>query len=437
MNFDSLIHIISDTHSVLQLQALKSMNINLTMRNWLYGLYIVEFEQNGEDRAAYGEHLLETLSDKVASINGLSYRNLKLFRQFYLAYPQIGQTVSAQFRLKTSKTDIYQIHQTLSDESDLDISNSTISENLNILDISVIKKTNKLEPIMQTASAQFNWNELKQNFPQQKTSFEIIDQLIIKQLNQILQTVSEESVPPAMLLQRLSFSHFVELMKIDEHWKRTFYEIECIKGVWNVRELKRQINSLLYERTGLSTNKKKALAQFLKNTETYTAQDVVRDPYFFEFAGLKPKEVFTERRLEDALLEHIQEFLLEMGKGFLFESRQKRIQIGDEYFYVDLVLYHRFLRCHVLIELKNREFRYADISQLNVYLNYFKQYETTGDENPPIGILLCTNKNDALVEFATAGIDNQLFISKYKLALPSIQELQQVIQDELKHLSNP
>ncbi len=532
MKFKQLVGIISDTNHVLQLQALKSVNIHLTLRNWLFGMYIVEFEQDGEDRATYGEKLLNLLADSLTEqkIKGMSVTNLKIYRQFYTVYCQIGQTLSAQLSLNDLLTGNYDglksavndnmlnlnyitpIGQTVSDQLELSNSisdnyndkNEKISDNqLNINKVSPIGQTvsdqlglsnsisddygdknvnssskllninnvnpigqtasaqlglnnsmsddyddktenssikqlniNKVNPIGQTASAQFNLNEIKRNYPAQKKSFEIIEQVIIKQLSRIGQTASDLSVPPALLLQRLSFSHFVELMQIDEHLKRTFYEIECIKGTWNVRELKRQINSLLFDRLGLSKNKKKALAHFRKNTETITAQDINRDPHVFEFIGLKPKEVFTEQRLEDALMEHLQEFLLEMGKGFLFEARQKRIQIDNEYFYVDMVLYHRFLRCHVLIELKNREFQYADIAQLNTYLNYFKKYETTPDENPPIGILLCTNKSETLVEFATAGIDNLLFITKYQLALPSKQQLQQLIQEELKNLIN-
>ncbi len=151
---------------------------------------------------------------------------------------------------------------------------------------------------------------------------------------------------------------------------------------------------------------------------------------------MKAKDVFTENELETALLTHIQDFLLELGKGFTFEARQKRISIGGEYFKIDMVFYHRILKCHVLIELKIRDFKYSDVTQLNVYLNYYKKYEMTEGDNPPIGILLCTSKNEQLVEFATEGVDNQMFISKYKIALPSKEELKDLLQSEIKHFKN-
>lgn len=194
------------------------------------------------------------------------------------------------------------------------------------------------------------------------------------------------------------------------------------------------MNSLLFERTGLSKNKEKLLNLVNNKNAKLSAEEIIRDPYFFEFAGLKPKEVFTEDDLETALFGHIQDFLLELGKGFTFEARQKRINIGGEYFKIDMVFYHRVLKCHVLIELKTRKFKYSDVTQLNVYLNYYKKYEMLEGENPPIGILLCTAKNEPLVEFATEGVDNQMFISKYKVALPTKDELKQLLQNEMKYI---
>ncbi len=279
-----------------------------------------------------------------------------------------------------------------------------------------------MREIVQTASAQSENTEIKK--------------LTKSELKKKNAKPFADLLPANVLLQHLSFSHFVELFKVDDQLKRTFYEMESIRGTWNVRELKRQIGSLLFERTGLSKNKNKALAQIRKKAETLTPDDIRRDPNYLDFTGLKANQTVSENQLEDALLEHLQEFMLELGKGFCFEARQKRIQIGDDYFYVDLVFYHRILHCHVIIELKNREFQYADISQMNVYMNYFKKYETNKGDNQPIGILLCTHKNEALVEFATLGVDNQLFVSKYQLALPTKQELQQWVQNEMKHFKN-
>ncbi len=306
----------------------------------------------------------------------MSFTNLNIFRQFYLTYPQIIQTASALFDTKFEK----------------------------------------------------------QVLPLQRGTIDQMETLVSKVKEKNIQTMSEQFIPADILVSRLSFSHFVELIKCEDNLQRTFYELESIKGTWAVRELKRQMNSLLFERTGLSKNKDKLLQLVDNKSVKFSVEECIRDPYFFEFAGLKSKEVYTESELEKALYEHIQEFLLELGKGFTFEARQKRINIGGDYFKIDMVFYHRILKCHVLIELKTREFKYTDVTQLNVYLNYYKKYEMLEGENPPIGILLCTATNEPLVEFATEGIDNQMFISKYKIALPSKEELKMLLKKELGYI---
>jgi predicted nuclease of restriction endonuclease-like (RecB) superfamily len=225
---------------------------------------------------------------------------------------------------------------------------------------------------------------------------------------------------------------FKQLTDVDDDTKRTFYEIECIRGNWSVRELMRQINSLYYERSGLSKNKKK-LAELVRNgAEVAEPKLAIRDPYIFEFMGLKPPEVMSETHLEDQILEKLQEFLLELGHGFCFEARQKRILIGDEHFFVDLVFYHRILKCHVLVELKLDKFRQENIGQLNTYVNWYRKNMMTSGDNPPVGILLCTDKNHALVEYALAGMDNNLFVSKYQLELPKKEDMQRFIEEQLK-----
>jgi len=379
MDFNQLIQLLSDTDDIFKIRAFRSVNVNLTLRNWFFGMHIVEYEQNGQDRAKYGDGLLKEIAAKfkTGKIKGLSFTNLNLYRQFYSFYPQIIQTVSEEF----------------------------------------------------------NFQQLKQAIPIKLETIQQIEGIVEKALTRKIQTVSEQFIPSEVLINNLSFSHFVELIKCNDNLQRTFYEIESIRGVWAVRELKRQMESLLFERTGLSKDKTKLLNLVHNKAIKVSPEEIIREPYFFEFAGLKPKDVFTEKKLESALLSHIQDFLLELGKGFLFEARQKRINIGGEYFKIDMVFYHRILRCHVLVELKTRAFKYADVTQLNVYLNYYKKYEMIEGENPPIGILLCTTKNESLVEFATEGIDNQLFISKYKIALPSKDELQQLLQNEMKYIA--
>ena len=238
-------------------------------------------------------------------------------------------------------------------------------------------------------------------------------------------------LPPEELTGKLSYTHLETLVGIEDLLKRYFYETECIRGGWSVKELKRQIASLYYERSGLSNDKKKLSELTLDKSEKQSPTQIIRDPYIFEFLGIKSKEVMSESDLEDALLDKIQEFLLELGHGFCFEARQKRILIGDEFFFIDLVFYHRKLKCHVLIELKVDDFKHEYLGQLNTYVNWFAQNEQTDGDYPPVGILLCTQKNHALVEYALAGMDNQLFVSRYQLELPKKEDMQAFIEEQI------
>ena len=373
MNFEQLLQRFVSAGEYLQERAVVAVNRAATARNWCFGVFIVEYEQNGEDRAQYGERLIERLSASLTGrgMKGVSVTALKLCRQFYLAYPEIGQTLSGQFEIPLSKT---------------------------IPDAVLHMKA----PIGQTLS----------------------DQL----------TVSAGQIEKhrKRLIETLSFSHFVEIIQLDDPLKRLFYEVECISGNWSVRELKRQIGSLLYERTGLSRDKDLLIRLVNEQASPPSPQHFIRDPYIFEFLGLSPHDVLLEKGLENALLDHLQHFLLELGKGFCFEARQKRITVDNEHFFVDLVFYHRLLKCHVLIELKAEKFKHPHVGQLNYYLNYYKKYEMAEGDNPPVGILLCTARDAEHVEFATAGLDNQVFVSKYKLALPTEKELKLFIQKELK-----
>jgi predicted nuclease of restriction endonuclease-like (RecB) superfamily len=236
------------------------------------------------------------------------------------------------------------------------------------------------------------------------------------------------------IMERLSYSHIELLVEIEDETKRLFYEVECIRGNWSVRELKRQINSFYYERSGLSFDKKKLAVLVEKNAEIDQPTMVIRNPYVFEFVGLKPQEVMSESHLEKQLIGKLEDFLLELGNGFCFEARQKRILIGDEYFFVDLVFYHRILKCHVLVELKLEQFSHENIGQLNTYVSWYKSNMMTAGDNSPIGLLLCTQKNHALVEYALAGLDNNLFVSKYLLELPHKEELQAFIEEQVKEI---
>lgn len=373
MNFELLIDTISKTHSHFQQQAVKAVNISLTLRNWLIGFYIVEFEQDGEDRAAYGTGLLNRLALGI-KIKGLVSAELSRCRQFYFCYPQILGSLTQEFKNLIPS----QILGALTQES------------------------------------------------QKEDEF---------QLGRFLSTKSEndlQQLKGGVLVSKLSFTHFVELIKIGDNLKRTFYELECIKGTWSVRELKRQINSLYYERSGMSIKPEMLSEITHQKAEMATPSDIVKSIYAFEFLGLKAKDAVEESDLETALLDHLQDFMMEMGHGFCLEARQKKILIGDEYFFIDLVFYHRILKCHVLVELKVEDFNHLNIGQLNTYVNYYKANVMQGDDNPTVGILLVTNKNSALVEFATAGMENHLFVSKYLLELPKKELLEAFIKNELQ-----
>jgi predicted nuclease of restriction endonuclease-like (RecB) superfamily len=250
------------------------------------------------------------------------------------------------------------------------------------------------------------------------------------------QTVSAqlELIPSEKLIRRLSFTHFTLLLPIDDPIKRQFYELECIKGTWSVRELNRQIKTLYYERSGLSKLPEKLSTEVQLKAEKETMFSAIKSPFTFEFLGLKSKDVVYESDVEQAIIEHLQDFILELGHGFCFEARQKRILIGSKYYFCDLVFYHRILKCHVLIDLKVDEFSHEHFGQLKTYVNYYKKEMMRADDNPPVGILLVTDKDNALVEFATADSDKDIFISKYLLELPSKEKLINFIKAEISKL---
>ncbi len=359
LDLPSLVRWIADIHYHLVERATKAVNVSLTLRNWLIGLSIQNYELEGKDRATYGDRLFSALANDLTSrgVSNCSPRQLYRYRDFYLAYPHIVGTLSPQ-----------------------------------LLDL----------------------------LPEKGDNREIVGTLYPQSGNG-----SQD------LLQCLSYSHFQELVAIEDPLKRSFYEGECTRGNWSVRELQRQISSLFYERTAMSKDKKRLVGTVRGKAESMSAAQIIRDPYIFEFLGLHPHEALTEQNLERLLINRLQEFLLELGRGFCFEARQKRILIGGEHFFVDLVFYHRILKCHVLIELKVDTFSHEYLGQLNTYVNWFRLNEMIGDDNPPIGILLCTRKNEALVEYALAGMDNQLFVSKYQVELPQKEEIRQFIEEQI------
>ena len=223
---------------------------------------------------------------------------------------------------------------------------------------------------------------------------------------------------------KLTWSHYFELLKCDNSLEMQFYYKECIKEGWKVRELKRQMKSCLFQRLALSTDKAGVLALANEGHQVQTPQDIIRDPFVLEFAGLPKQKRYKESDLEKALKDHMEQFLLEMGRGFAFVGRQYSMQIGSRQFKVDLVFYYCILKCYVLIDLKRAEIKHGNIGQMNLYLNYFKTEVCQPDDNPPIGIVLGARKDELLMEYALEGITNQLFVARYQLYLPKREELQ-------------
>ena len=344
---------IEGAHNHAQRQAVHAVNVALTLRNWLIGYYIFEYEQHGGDRAKYGERLLDNLSQDFRKRMGRGFgrRNLFLFREFYLRYP-IVQSLIAQLGIT----------------------------------------------LPQPPSVSFtplDWQD---------------DPYFTR------------------LFQELSWTHFIELIRIDDSLKRAFYEVEMLNNRWSVRELKRQIASLLYERVGLSRDKEGVLSLAKEGELITTPAEMVRDPYVFEFLGLKGEALYTESKLEGALLDHLQEFLMEMGQGFCFIARQQRVTIDNEHYYIDLLLYNRRLKCLVALDLMLGPFRHEYAGAMNFYLNSLKAEEMEEGENPPIGIILCSEKNETHVEYALGGLNDRIFVSRYLLHLPSKEELEAFLQ---------
>jgi predicted nuclease of restriction endonuclease-like (RecB) superfamily len=230
-----------------------------------------------------------------------------------------------------------------------------------------------------------------------------------------------------MVSAKLGWSHYTELLAISDDLARSFYEQQCIRDRWSVRELKRQKDSALFERVAMSKDRAEILALAQQGQIIESAQDVVKDPYVFEFLDL-PDRNYLESELENRLIVQLEKFLLELGKGFAFIGQQYRITLNNTHFYVDLVFYHRILKCFVLIDLKTRAVRHEDIGQMNMYLNYFRAEENMEDDNEPIGIVLARDKDEILVEYATGGISNQLFVSRYQLYLPDVDALKQELR---------
>ena len=336
----------------------RSVNAVMTVTYWEIGRRIVEHEQSGKARAAYGEALIDRLARDLAARfgKGFSQTNLKQMREFFLAWP---------------------IRQTLSDES-------------------------PSAPALPTESGKS-------------------------------QTVSD---PLQAQRFTLPWSHYVRLLSVKNCEARAFYEREALSGGWSVRQLDRQISSQFYERMTLSRKKGALLRKGRQALEAdyVTPEEEIKDPLVLEFLGLKDE--YSENVLEEALIRHLEHFLLELGNEFAFVGRQRRLRVGDEWYRIDLLFYHRRLRCLIIIDLKIGRFSHADAGQMNLYLNYAREHWTLPDENPPVGLILCSERNDAVAYYALGNLKNKVLASEYKLALPDEKQLAEEIDKTRKALTS-
>lgn len=380
-DFDGLVAHIQQTQDVLQNNARLVINRHVTAKAWLTGYYIVEYEQKGADRAKYGEQLLKKLAEKLKDKKTFSYRTLRLYRQFYLVYNRLGLPIKKYLC------------------GNLSIGQSVI------------------------AKLQSSQNEGL-----------IIWQSVIAKSSDVVG--NEVWVDPQELFDKLSFTHLAAILPISEPLERAFYETMAIRGTWSVRELQRQIDSNYYFRSGWS-QKPEALAKLVEGkAETDTLALDIKSPFTFEFLGLQAKDVVEESDLETALITHLQDFILELGMGFCFEERQKKMLIDDRYFKADLVFYHRILKRHVIIELKANRLNYADAAQLHMYLAYYRKNIMQPDDNPPIGILLCSEVGQEMAEYSLLDLDESVFISKYQLNVPSKERMTEFLRKENEGLYN-
>ena len=357
VNFNGLVGLFEQTQNTLQKHAARSVDIALVVRNWLFGWYIVKFENGGAERPElYGKELIKRLSKELkrTGLKGMSQTNLKLFRQFYETYKEISQALPDQSKI-----------------FDISIENITQAE------------------------------------PAQSIMPEMIDVL------------TERFI--------LGWTHYVTLLTIGDPDERHFYELEAAGNGWGYRELERQIHSALYERLALSRDKDKVKQLSIDGQLVEKPADVIKNPYILEFTGLEERKSYSEHDLETALIDKIEHFLLELGKGFLFESRQRRFSFDNQHFYVDLVFYNRLLRCYVVIDLKIGDLKHQDLGQMQMYVNYFDRFIKTKEEKPTIGILLCLTKSDELVEL-TLPKESNIYASEYQLYLPDKEELKKQLE---------
>ena len=369
LRFEQLVGLFEQTQTAMQGQAARLVDIALVVRNWLFGWYIVKFENGGAERAElYGKALIDRLSARLrrAGIKGASPTNLRKIREFYLAYEEIQQALPVKSLAR--ERDEKKIQQALPAKS-----------------LTALRQPEALQRVIGQLSRRFV----------------------------------------------LGWTHYVTLLTVKNSEERRFYELEATENGWGYRELQRQINSALYERLALSRDKTEVKTLSTKGHIVEKPVDVIKNPYILEFTGLQERSSYSEHDLETALIDKIEHFLLELGKGFLFESRQKRFSFDNKHFYVDLVFYNRLLRSYVIIDLKIGDLKHQDLGQMQMYVNYFDRYVKTVDERPTVGILLCLTKNEELVELTLPEGAN-IYTSEYQLYLPSKEDLKKQLEEVQK-----
>ncbi len=369
VEYDGLVARISSLLEQGRRATVSATNAILTATYWNVGRQIVEYEQGGKARAEYGEVLLKRLGQDLTGKYGRGYsrQGLQKMRTFYLGW-EICPTLSGKLQARVK-------FPTVSGKSDAEK--------------------------LQTPSA--------------KSQTLVSTQIPLDTMGTLL-----DAFP-------LSWSNYVQLMSVEDDFARWFYEEEAIRGAWTVRQLARQIGTQFFERTALSRNKEAMIlkARQAKPEDVVTLEEAVRDPYMLEFLDLKDE--YSETDLEDAIIRHLETFLLELGDAFTFVARQRRIRIGNVWYRMDLVLFHRLLRCLVIIDLKIGEFTHADAGQMNLYLNYANEHMVMSGEDAPVGLILCSKKDDAVVHYAMGGIQAKVFAAKYMTELPSPEVLREEI----------
>lgn len=385
-DFELLARQIETATDALRQDALVVINRSVTARAWLTGYYIVEYEQHGKDRAEYGEKLLVRLAERLGT--GFTADSLKKNRWLYATFPGLAMPVLTylQDRFGKGESSIPQL--------------PGLPEKCKSL---ICNSPNKIgeSPIPQS-----------------------LDSLLVEHPD------GSVTISPNALFNRTSYTHILQLLPLKDDLMRTFYAFEAIRGTWSVRELKRQIESQYFQRCGWAKDPHKYSAQLRGKSEKMSACDFIKTESVLEFLGAKLPPNWEESDLEQSICDNLRDFILETGRGMCFEARQQKILIDDTYEKIDLVFYHRILKCHVLIELKPKKLRREDVVQLGMYMEYYRKNIMAPDDNPPVGLLMCTEVGKETVEYMAPYIDERLFISKYQLELPSKEKVTAFLKQE-------